>query len=109
MTWIDVDAEGLRDAANKLRQAETEIKALGNYAEEADPDLWMFGLAGVGFAGLYFAIAKGIVHPAFSDAEQAVEGICTRLEDCADEYEDCDEGIAQELDKIGQDIVDGAI
>ena len=38
MTWIDVDAEKLRQAAASLRETKGEVQALADYAHEADPD-----------------------------------------------------------------------
>lgn len=104
MTWIDVDAEKLRSAAEALRGISGEAQALADYAQEADPDWWMWGLGGAPFAALYFPVAEGIIHPAFAQVVDSLEGMATSLEQCADDHEGNDTEIARALDKIGQEI-----
>ncbi|WP_026925639.1 type VII secretion target [Glycomyces arizonensis] len=103
MSWIDVDAEKLKQAASGLHQAEGEVEALADYAKEADPDWWMWGVAGIVMAPIYFGVAE-IFHSSIGDARDAVSGLATRLEDCADEHEGNDQAIAAELEKIGQEL-----
>lgn len=103
MSWIDVDAAKLRQAASGLQQAEGEVEALATYAKEADPDWWTWGIAGIVMAPIYFNVAD-IFHTSIAEAGEAVSGLAGRLEDCADEHEGNDEAIAQELEKIGQEL-----
>lgn len=107
MPWIDVDAEQLRRAAAALRETTGEIDALAEYAHEADPDWWTWGLGGIPFAGLYFGVSEMVFHPALKDAAEAVEGLSSRLEECADEHEDNDAAIAAGLKQIGADMKGG--
>ncbi|THV34378.1 type VII secretion target [Glycomyces buryatensis] len=107
MTWIDVDAEKVRQAASTLRETKTEVQAVADYAHEADPDWWMWGLAGIPFAALYFAATEMVFHPALEDAQEAIEGLCVRLEDCADDHEASDAEVAQELEKLGEELTGG--
>lgn len=109
MTWIDVDAEKLRLAATTLRDTKGEVQALADYAHEADPDWWMWGLGGIPFAALYFGVTEMAFHPALQDAQEAIEGLSARLEACADEHEGNDAAIAQDLAKIAGEIESGEL
>jgi hypothetical protein len=106
MPWIDVDAERLRSAAAALREATGEVEALADYAREADPDWWTWGLGGLPFAALYFGVSETVFHPALEDAGEAVEGLCSRLEECAEAHEANDAAIATGLRRIGADLSD---
>lgn len=108
MTWINVDAEKLNQAAATLRETKGEIQALADYAREADPDWWMWGLGGIPFAALYFPITEGVFHPALEGAQEAIEGLSARLEECAAEHGDNDEAIAEDLANIGEEIGGGS-
>jgi uncharacterized protein YukE len=108
MTWIDVEAEKLRQAAASLRETKGEVQALADYAHEADPDWWMWGLGGIPFAALYFGVSEGVFHPALKDSQEAIEGLCARLEACAQEHEDNDDAIAKDLEKIAAELEGGA-
>ncbi|GAB3656069.1 hypothetical protein [Glycomyces tarimensis] len=107
MTWIDVDAEKLRAAASTLRATKGEVQQLADYAHESDPDWWMWGLGGIPFAALYFGVTEGFFHPALEDAQEAVEGLCGRLEACADDHEGNDAEIAKSLDKLAGELDGG--
>ena len=107
MTWIDVDAAELRTAAETLRGVSGEAEALADYAKEADPDWWMWGLGGSPFAALYFPIVEGHIHPAFKEVVDAIEGLASSLDDCADDHEGNDEEIAKQLEKIAAELDGG--
>ncbi|GAB3220021.1 hypothetical protein GCM10027447_03870 [Glycomyces halotolerans] len=109
MSWIDVDADKLETAASTIRGTAAEVEHLAEYAREADPDWWMWGLGGIPFAALYFGVAEMAVHPALEDAAASIEGLADRLDDCARDHRDNDDEIAAELEKIGQDIDEGAL
>ena len=104
MPWIDVDAEKLRQAAAALRETTGEVEALADYAHEADPDWWTWGLGGIPFAALYFGVSELVFHPALKDAGEAVEGLSARLEECAAAHEDNDAAIAAGLEQIGSEL-----
>jgi hypothetical protein len=106
VSWIDVDAQKLTEAAAGLKQAGGEVEALGAYAKEADPDWWTWGVAGIVMAPIYFSVAE-IFHSSIADAKDAVVGLGTRLEECAEEHAGNDEEIAAELKKIGGEIESG--
>ncbi|WP_026928636.1 type VII secretion target [Glycomyces tenuis] len=106
MSWINVDAEKLKQAASGLQEAEGQVEALATYAKEADPDWWTWGVAGIVMAPVYFGVAQ-IFHSSIGDARDAVSSLAGRLEDCAAEHEGNDEAIARELEKIGQEIGKG--
>ncbi|MCC3763914.1 hypothetical protein K3N28_12650 [Glycomyces sp. TRM65418] len=106
MTWIDVDAEKLRAAASTLHQSEGEIQSLADYAKEADPDWWMWGVSGLVMAPVYFALAD-VFHSSMADAVDAVSGLADRIGECADEHEGNDAAIAAELEKIAGENREG--
>ncbi|MEU5871832.1 type VII secretion target [Glycomyces sp. NPDC047369] len=106
MTWINVDAEKLRQAAAALHESEGEIQALADYAKEADPEWWMWGVAGLVMAPAYFALAE-YFHSAVTDSVDAVSGLADRIQACADEHDGNDAAIAAELARIGGDLKGG--
>jgi hypothetical protein len=106
--WIDVDAEKLRQAASAIRETIGEVEALADYAHEADPDWWTWGLGGIPFAALYFGVSEMVFHPALKDAGEAIEGLCSRLEECAAAHEDTDTAIAGDLERIASEMKGGA-
>jgi len=108
MPWIDVDAEKLRRAASALRETTAEVDAVAEYAHEADPDWWTWGLGGIPFAGLYFGVSEAVFHPALKDAAEAIEGFCARLEECAAAHEDNDSAIAGDLERLAAELKGGA-
>lgn len=107
MTWIDVDAEKLRTAAETLRGVSGEAGALADYAQEADPDWWMWGLGGIPFAAMYFPVVEGYVHPSFQEAVDSIEGLAASIQACADDHEGNDAEIAKALEKIAGEIEGG--
>ncbi|GAA1660780.1 hypothetical protein GCM10009830_02340 [Glycomyces endophyticus] len=104
MPWIDVDPQKLRDAAAQIRTTAGEVQAVADYARESDPDWWTWGLGGIPFAGLYFGVSEGVFHPALEDAQAAIEGLCARLDECADAHQSNDAGIAADLAKIAAQL-----
>lgn len=106
MTWIDVDAEKLREAATALHQSEGEIQSLADYAKEADPEWWMWGVAGLVMAPAYFALAD-VFHSSMAESVEAVSGLAGRITECADEHEGNDAAIAAELEKIASEMQGG--
>jgi hypothetical protein len=106
MTWIDVDAEKLRTAASALHQTEGEIQSLADYAKEADPDWWMWGVAGLVMAPAYFTLAD-VFQTSMADSVEAVSGLADRIAECADEHEGNDVAIAAELEKIVGELKGG--
>lgn len=104
MPWIDVDPQKLRDAASQIKQSAGEVRAVADYARESDPDWWTWGLGGIPFAGLYFGVSELVFHPSLEDSQAAIEGLCARLEECADAHQDNDAGIAAELQRIASEM-----
>lgn len=109
MTWIDVDAEKLRTAASTLQGVAGEAGSLADYAKEADPDWWMWGLGGIPFAALYFPVAMGVVHPAFQEVVDSIEGLSASLQACADDHAGNEDAIASGLERIAGQIEAGEI
>ncbi|MCH7229371.1 type VII secretion target [Glycomyces sp. L485] len=107
MSSIDIDAAQLRAAATSLRGVSAEAASLADYAQEADPDWWTWGLGGLAFAAAYFYIAESHVHPAFKEAVDAIEGLAASLEKCADDHEGNDEEIAGDLARIADELETG--
>lgn len=107
MTSIDIDAEQLRSAAETLRGVADEAGSLADYAKEADPDLWMWGLGGLPFAAVYFAGMNGFVHPTFEETRTAIDGLASALDKCAEDHEGNDDEIAAELSRIADRIDSG--
>jgi uncharacterized protein YukE len=103
MTWIDVDPEKLRAAAAALHQSEGEIQSLADYAQEADPEWWMWGVAGLVMAPAYFALAD-FFHTSMTDSIDAVSGLADRIDECAAEHSASDVEIAADLGKIGAEL-----
>lgn len=108
MTWIDVDAEKLHEAASALHQSEGEIQSLADYAKEADPDWWMWGVAGLVMAPIYFGVAE-IFHSTIAESIDAVSGLAERIDECATEHSDNDDAIASALEKIGSELEGGEL
>ncbi|RRR99454.1 type VII secretion target [Glycomyces terrestris] len=104
MPWIDVDPQRLRDAAAQLKPTADEVQAVADYARESDPDWWTWGLGGLPFAGLYFGVSELVFHPCLEDAKAGIEGLCARLEECADAHQDADDGIAADLARIAAEL-----
>jgi uncharacterized protein YukE len=98
-----VDPEELRQAASTLRGSTSEIQALADYCQEADPDPEAWGLCGIPFGAVYFGLAE--VYRAILDQfTDAVEGLSDNIEACADEYAATDDEIVTNLTSIGSNI-----
>ncbi|MFC4336874.1 WXG100 family type VII secretion target [Salininema proteolyticum] len=103
MTGFSVDPEQLRQSSGDIKQAESEIDQLAEYAKEADPDWWMWGLPGLVLAPPYFMVAN-FFHQSIADAKEAVDGVATGVEKAADKYEEIDEEIAKQVGNIGETL-----
>lgn len=96
MPSIQVDPESLRTTAQQLRLAIDYADKASEYSTEADPDPWMWGLAGIPMSMVYFPLADGW-RDLLSKTGQAIEGVATRLEDTSGGYEDIDSTISSEF------------
>lgn len=103
MTDLDVDPERLKEAAAQLRLAIDYAQTASEYSREADPDWWMWGIQGLVFAPVYFALADGW-RSLLSDTGGAIEGLSGRLDGSAGTYEDIDSTIGEEFGKVATDI-----
>lgn len=103
----DVDPERLRAAATKLRLAITYADMASQYSTEADPDPWMWGLAGIPMSMLYFPLADGW-RDLLTKAGESIDGVATRLEDSGASWEDVDTLMSEEFTKLASGIADAA-
>jgi hypothetical protein len=101
----DVDPEQLRAAASKLREAISYADKASEYSTEADPDEWMWGIAGIPMSAIYFPLADGW-RDLLSKAGQGIDGVATRLEDSGASWEDVDTLMGEEFTKLATGIVD---
>jgi hypothetical protein len=101
----EIEPEQLRAAAGKLREAISYADKASEYSTEADPDPWMWGLAGIPMSMLYFPLADGW-RDLLSKAGQGIDGVATRLEDSGASWEDVDTMMSEEFAKIATGIVD---
>lgn len=99
MPSIGVDPEQLRTAATKLRVACEYAQKASDHATEADPDWWMWGLPGLVFSPVYFALADGW-RELLSNTSGAIEGVCGRLDGTSGSYEDIEATIDEDLAKL---------
>lgn len=99
MASIYVDPEELRQAASTIRETEGEIDNVTNYAKEADPDWWIWGLPGLVMAPIYF-MAADFFHQNIGNAKEAIDGLATNIEACADAYDDIDTQVGSGFDQI---------
>lgn len=98
-----VDPEELRQAASTLRGSTSEIQALADYCQEADPDPEAWGLCGISFGLVYFGLAE-VYRAILGQFTDAVEGLSDNIEACADGYEAADDEVVTSLNSIGSNI-----
>jgi uncharacterized protein YukE len=103
-----VDPEELRQAASTLRGSTSEIQALADYCQEADPDPEAWGLCGIPFGGVYFGLAE-VYRAILGQFTDAVEGLSDNIEACADAYGATDDEIVTGLNSIGSNIEGTAV
>ncbi|WP_025272263.1 WXG100 family type VII secretion target [Haloglycomyces albus] len=103
MTSFNVDPEQLRQSSSGLKGTEGEIDELAEYAKEADPDWWIWGLPGLVMAPPYFMVAD-FFHSSISDAKEAIDGVAEGVEKAADKYEEVDDAIAKKINSITEHI-----
>jgi hypothetical protein len=103
MTSFQVDPDQVRAGASALKGTTAEIEALADYAQEANPDWWMWGLPGLFFAPPYFAIAQYFQNE-LKEVAEAVECLAEGIEDCAEDYAACDAEAEHDLTAVGGDL-----
>lgn len=103
MSSVQVNAEDLKAAATKLREAISYADKASEYSTEADPDWWMWGLCGAPSAAIYFPLADAW-REKLSEVGQAIEGLSKRLEDSSAGWEDMDSFISEEFAKVLTDV-----
>jgi hypothetical protein len=98
---FDVDTETVREAAGFLRVLGGDFAEIADYAQEADPDWWMWGGTGVMMAQQYEA-AAGQIRIILGKFDPAVQGIAQRIEDICTAYEDTDGQAADDVCGAGE-------
>lgn len=101
---IIVDPDDVRAAADSIRGTKGEAEALADYARDADPDLWTWGMPGAVTAAPHYIMVAEILHEQFAGVSETIEGYAKMLDDCAQEAEECD----NEISKVFLDL-DGEI
>lgn len=101
----EIEPEQLRAAAGKLREAMSYADKAAEYSTEADPDAWMWGVAGIPMSMLYFPLADGW-RDLLTKAGEGIDGVATRLEDSGASWEDVDTLMSEEFTKIATELVD---
>ncbi|MDA1363026.1 hypothetical protein O1R50_25660 [Glycomyces luteolus] len=103
----EIEPDLLRAAATKLREAMSYADKASEYSTEADPDPWMWGLAGIPMSMLYFPLADGW-RDLLSKASQGIDGVATRLEDSGASWEDVDTLMSEEFAKLATGLAGAA-
>lgn len=89
---IESVAEAIRTTAGGLEEAAA-------YAEEADPDMYMWGMVGLPLAYVYFE-ATPHIHDILKRMPGAVEGVAQRIADAASAISASDEEAKSDFDKL---------
>lgn len=103
----EIEPEQLRAAASKLREAMSYADKAAEYSTEADPDPWMWGIAGIPMSMLYFPLADGW-RDLLTKAGEGIDGVATRLEDSGASWEDVDTLMSEEFTKIATGLAGAA-
>ncbi|WP_199044308.1 hypothetical protein [Glycomyces salinus] len=95
MSGISIDPEELDAAASTIRQSASKVQELAEYARDADPDVWAWGLPATMLAAPFYIGLVEQLHQQFEGAVQTVEGFAKMIEDCAEEARRGDDGNVQ--------------
>ncbi|GAB3995886.1 hypothetical protein GCM10029992_14330 [Glycomyces albus] len=95
MSGISIEPDELDAAASTIRQSATKVQELADYARDADPDVWAWGLPATMLAAPYYIMLVEQLHQEFEGAVQTVEGFAKMIEDCGEEARRGDDGNAQ--------------
>ncbi|MEU6857682.1 hypothetical protein AB0B28_02210 [Glycomyces sp. NPDC046736] len=103
MSGLGVNPDDLTAAATKLREAISYADKASEYSTEADPEWWMWGVAGLVTAPLYFALADGW-RDLLKETGEAIDGLSQRLEDSKDGYVEIDSTIGEGFASLLTDL-----
>lgn len=103
----EINPEELRATAQQLRLAIDYADKASEYSTEADPDAWMWGVAGIPMSMIYFPLADGW-RDLLSKTGQAIDGVATRLEDTSGGWEDIDSTLSKDFATVLTDLT-GAV
>lgn len=99
----EVDVDEVVSVAGTVRSAGESMEDAAAYAEEADPDMYMWGMVGLPLAYVYFE-ATPHIHDMLKRMPDAIAGVAKRIEDSAGAASDCDDEIARGFDKVHDEL-----
>lgn len=95
MRGISIDPDELDAAASTIRESASKVQELADYARDADPDVWAWGLPATMLAAPFYIGLVELLHQEFEGAVQTVEGFAKMIEDCGEEARQSEDGNVQ--------------
>ncbi|QSB05530.1 hypothetical protein [Natronoglycomyces albus] len=92
---INLDPAALENAATAIRGTASEVKNVADYAREADPDVWIWGIPGTLLAAPYYFMFSEMLHESIAGAQETVEGFAEMLDECRRNQVEADEDMAK--------------
>jgi hypothetical protein len=104
MSDISVDTEELTTAAETVRQSADKADEVAEYARDADPDLWIWGIPGTLLAAPYYFMIAEILHGQLEGVRATIEGYADKVKECAEAYRAADAQTVSDLEAIGGEM-----
>lgn len=93
-TGTRIDVEAVKSVASSIRDASGTMTEAAAYAQEADPELYMWGAVGLQLAYVYFE-ATPHIHGILNRIPAALTGVADRIEASAAAVDECDQDISR--------------
>lgn len=103
---IIVDCDSLEYTSRQLLEATDYFNQAAQYAKDADPDWWMWGISGTPFAAIYFPASNGMQW-LFSQVGPGLEGVVETIDENVAQYRQLEEDLEKIFDGMC-DLIDAA-
>lgn len=101
-----IDVEEVQAVADTVTRTGANVREAAAYAQEADPDWWMWGAVGAPLAYGYFEAVPHIQGILQGTAE-AIEGLAKRIDTAALAVAACDEESMNRFNELGSELAGG--
>lgn len=100
MSDFAVDPAQLETSAGTINESADQADEVAEYAREADPDIWTWGLPGTFLAAPYYFMIAEILHSQLGDVRSTIESYVGKVKECATAYREADESVVTEIETL---------
>lgn len=93
------EVDQIVSVSRSIREVADFTESAAAYAQEADPDLRMWGGVGLAFAQIYFTGTEHI-HGILGRLPDGFNGLAQRIEDSAQSISESDDGVKRSFDEL---------